>query len=145
MSQPGTRRIALAPLALRRIGVLLLALPFVMLSLLAQGTMVVRAEGPQSFMMVLCGDHDPVAMVIDDDGHVIPADEYAAPGDAPVPASDKQPCDWAVLGQPALADLGDALPLPFASARRADLVAALPAQILRAEVLTPAARGPPQA
>lgn len=115
-----------------------------MLSLLAQGTMVVRTDGPQSFMMVLCGDHDPVAMVIDGDGNVIPAGEYAAPGDAPVPAKDKQPCDWAVLAQPALADLGQTLPLPFAPARAADLVAALPAQVLRAQILTPAARGPPQ-
>lgn len=129
---------------MRRIGVLLLVLPFVMLSLMAQGTMVVRAEGPQSFMMVLCGDHDPVAMVIDDDGNVIPADEYTSPDHGPIPAKDKQACDWAVLTQPALAGGVQPLALPFADARAADLVAALPARALRAEILTPAARGPPQ-
>lgn len=129
---------------LRQMALVVLLLPFVLLSLMAQGTMVIRAPGPDSFMMVLCGEHVPVAMVIDDGGNVIPADEYAASDQDPIPAKPKQPCDWAMLGQVALADPGQAMPVPGLAFRAADLAEDLPAQILRAEVLAPSARGPPQ-
>jgi hypothetical protein len=63
------------PAPLRRAMALVLALPFVLLSLLAQGTMVAAGPTPDSFMVVLCGDHRPVEMVLDDSGDLVPIDE----------------------------------------------------------------------
>ncbi|WP_157767292.1 hypothetical protein [Paracoccus yeei] len=124
---------------------LVLVLPFVLLSLMAQGTMVAQGTTPDSFMVVLCADHMPVEMVLDEDGDVVPADEYRARQGEPVPKTPKPPCDWSVHAQPML----DAAPVPAVASvtlgRPADLVSAHALAVLRAEVLTPSARGPPVA
>ncbi|MDS9470008.1 hypothetical protein RGQ15_20875 [Paracoccus sp. MBLB3053] len=129
--------------AFRRAVGFLLVVPFLMLSLIAQGTMVTSGPTPQSFMMVLCGAHEPVAMVIDDQGNVIPAAEQDQDG-GPVPKKSKSPCDWSSHAQPLLVGVGT-MPVERADAGSLDL-APLPEQrLLRAEILTPSARGPPTA
>lgn len=131
--------------ALGRLLALVMVLPFVLLSLLAQGTMVAQGATPESFVVVLCADHLPVEMVLDEDGDVVPADEYRARHDQPVPTTPKPPCDWSVHAQPML----DVAPIPVIAAvtlgRPADLVPAQGLNVRRAEVLTPSARGPPVA
>lgn len=80
-----------------RAAALIMLIPFLLLSLMAQGTMVAPGASPQSFMMVLCGDHAPVEMVLDDQGNVVPKD---AQGDRPSKAA--APCAWAAHAQGAL-------------------------------------------
>lgn len=117
--------------------------PFIALSLMAQGTMVAAGPTPNSFMVVLCGDHQPVEMVLDDDGTVVPADEYRSGHHLPVPKTSKAPCDWSLHAQPML----EAAPLlahaVLNMARPADLPAMPALRVLRAQILAPLARGPP--
>lgn len=138
-AQAGFPRIALG----RGIAAMLL-LPFVLLSLLAQGTMVTAGPTPDTFMVVLCGDHRPVEMVLDETSNVVPASEYHGKHQMPEPAGMKPACGWAVHAQPML----DAAPPPTvavrAIARPASLSKVLPLRVLRAEVLAPLARGPPR-
>lgn len=118
-------------------------MPFVLLSLMAQGTMVAAGPQPDSFMLVLCADHLPVRMVLDDDGNVVRADEYQSPHDLPVPKTPKPACDWSLHAQPVIGmqpTLGADM---LFSQRPADLSLATAARVLRAEILAPSARGPP--
>lgn len=137
---PSTARIRPA---CRRVLALVMVLPFVLLSLMAQGTMVAAGPTPQSFMVVLCADHLPVEMVLDDDGSVVTAAEYRARQDAPLPKTPKPPCDWALHAQPAL----DGAPVLVSARPEAFCPAALAPtpdlRLLRAQVLGPLARGPP--
>ncbi|MFH5774506.1 hypothetical protein ACHFJ0_09650 [Paracoccus sp. NGMCC 1.201697] len=131
--------------ALGRAVALVLVLPFVLLSLMAQGTMVAQGATPQSFMVVLCADHVPVEMVLDADGNVVRADEHRAKQSEQVPKSPKPPCDWSVHAQPML-EASPVLPVVAAQiGRPADPTAARDQRVLRAEVLAPSARGPPVA
>ena len=103
----------------------------------AHPDVVLCPNGP----ILLRGDH----VVLDEDGDVVPADEYRARQGEPVPKTPKPPCDWSVHAQPLL----DAAPVPAVASvtlgRPADLVSAHALAVLRAEVLTPSARGPPVA
>lgn len=126
-----------------RILALLMVLPFVLLSLMAQGTMVAAGPTPQSFMVVLCADHLPVEMVLDDDGSVITADEYRARQDAPVPKTPKPPCDWSAHAQPVLETAPTVQSARLDAPRPAEPAPAHDLRILRAQVLAPSARGPP--
>jgi hypothetical protein len=122
---------------------LLMVLPFVLLSLMAHGTMVAAGPTPQSFMVVLCADHLPVEMVLDDDGSVITADEYRARQDAPVPKTPKPPCDWSAHAQPVLETAPTVQSARLDAPRPVESAPAHDLRILRAQVLAPAARGPP--
>lgn len=121
----------------------LLALPFVLVSLMAQGTMVTAGPTPDSFMVVICGDHQPVEMVLNDDGDIVPLEEYRSGHHLPVPNSPKPPCDWSLHAQPML----DATPVQglatLGTARPADMPVLPDLRVLRAQVLAPQARGPP--
>ena len=121
----------------------LLLLPFLLLSLMAQGTMVTAGPTQDTFMVVLCGDHRPVEMVLDESGNVVPAAEYRGKHQLPDPGGMKPACGWAVHAQPML----DSAPLPTITTRTllrpANLSSVLPLRVLRAEVLAPLARGPP--
>lgn len=140
---------SLAPFSVRclpdfgRAIALVMVLPFVLLSLMAQGTMIARGPTPQSFMMVLCSDHLPVEMVLDKDGNVVTAKEYSSRQDAPVPKTPKPPCDWSLHGQPVLATAPPLQPTKPEAPRPAELAPAHDMRILRAQVLAPSARGPP--
>lgn len=140
---------ALAPFPARRLSdlgramALLMVLPFVLLSLMAQGTMIASGPTPQSFMMVLCSDHLPVEMVLDEDGNVVTAKEYRSRQDAPVPKTAKPPCDWSLHAQPVLATAPPPPPVKPEAPRPAELAPAHDLRILRAQVLAPSARGPP--
>ncbi|MDS9470265.1 hypothetical protein RGQ15_22220 [Paracoccus sp. MBLB3053] len=139
------RSVAISFAAMRRAVALVMVLPFVLLSLMAQGTMVAQGVTPESFMVVLCADHLPVEMVLDGEGNVVRADEYRAEHSQPVPKTPKPPCDWSVHAQPML---GAAPMLPIVAAmmgQPADLAPAHDLRVLRAEVLAPSARGPPAA
>ncbi|SMO44651.1 hypothetical protein [Paracoccus laeviglucosivorans] len=135
--------LAFASRALPRLLALLAVLPFVLLSLMAQGTMVVKGPARESFMVVLCGDHLPVEMVVADDGTVIPADEYRAADDTPVPKAPKPACDWSAHAQPVLAAGPLAALAMLTNLLPADLHVTPAPRAHRAEVLTPLARGPP--
>ncbi|WP_134680495.1 hypothetical protein [Paracoccus ravus] len=129
--------------ALGRAVALALVMPFVLLSLMAQGTMVAQGAAPESFMVVLCADHLPVEMVLDETGNVVPDDEYRTRQGEPVSQTPKPPCDWSFHAQPVLEGL-PMLPLVTASpAGSSALAPRLDLRMLRAEVLAPAARGPP--
>lgn len=130
--------------AVRRVVALLMALPFVLLSLMAQGTMVTAGPMPQSFMVVLCADHLPVAMVLDDDGNVVKADDYRAERNAPIPKTPKPPCDWSVHAQPVLESGPAVQSARLEAPRPAELTVAHDLRILRSQVLAPSARGPPR-
>lgn len=124
---------------------LIMVLPFVLLSLMAQGTMVSAGPTPNSFMVVLCDEHLPVEMVIDEQGRVVKADEYRARQDAPVPKTLKPSCDWAGHAQPVVADPPTVQAARLNVPRPAELVAHYDFRTLRAQVLAPSARGPPAA
>lgn len=121
---------------------LVLALPFVLLSLLAQGTMVAAGPTPDSFMVVLCGDHRPVEMVLDDSGDLVPIDEYRGTHPS-TPPQGAPVCDWALHAQPVL----DAAPPPVLPgqrlARPLSRLTALPQRAALAETPAALARGPP--
>lgn len=118
-------------------------LPFLLLSLMAQGTMVTAGPTPDTFMVVLCGDHRPVEMVLDDSGNVVPAAEYRGQHQLPDSPGMKPACGWAVHAQPML----DAAPPPVVPTRNlsrpARLSTMLPLRVLLAQALAPSARGPP--
>lgn len=121
---------------LRALAGWLMLLPFVLLSLLPAGTMAASgADGPR---VVLCVGDGVVEMVLAADGSLQPAQPPTDGGHAPA-------CGWALHGQPLLAAAG--APAPAFTAAELSLPppdATAPA-VLRAEVLAPAARGPPAA
>ena len=124
---------------------IVLVLPFVLLSLMAQGTMVIAGPTPPSFTVVLCGDHLPVEVVVDDDGSLITADEYQGKYNAPIPKTPKAPCDWSAHSHPMLDAASPMLGAQLPVMLMAEVTDAHDQRILRAEVLAPAARGPPAA
>lgn len=118
-------------------------LPFVLLSLMAQGTMVTAGPTPDTFMVALCGDHQPVEMVLDDSGNVVPAAEYRGKHQLPESGGTTPACGWAVHAQPAL-DTTPPVVVPTRTlARPVSLSTVLPQRVLLAQVLAPLARGPP--
>lgn len=117
-------------------GCWLLVLPFLFFATISQGTML--EAGPAGMRIVLCTEDGMVDAVMAADGQVHRMDD-PAPGDHPV----LHPCDWALHAQAALADgvpVADAPPL---LALRVDYLVDIPLHARRADVLTPAARGPP--
>ncbi|UXU76535.1 MULTISPECIES: DUF2946 family protein [unclassified Paracoccus (in: a-proteobacteria)] len=79
---------------------LLLLVPFLLLSLMAQGTMLTRDPGGQQVLVVLCGDHQPTSMILAADGSLRPdAGRGHGAGDWA-----GEVCVWATThGQPMLA------------------------------------------
>lgn len=106
-----------------------LLLPFLLLCLMPPGAMAHR--GDRGMEVVLCTGHGPVTVMLDEDGKPIVAKASTAP------------CDWAVHGQPWLADDTAALAPPHTLRLSATHVPLpLPAR-LAARPKTHPARAPP--
>lgn len=110
-------------------------LPFLGLSLLAQGTMLERGVDDR-LTVVLCLPEGAVEVMIGPDGNPVPVDKASHGGDVDI-------CDWAIHGQPML----DALLPPLAGhvpvELRLTLLPPAPDHARRLAVLAPSARGPP--
>jgi hypothetical protein len=87
------------PATYRRIGILLMLLPFVLLSLVGQGVMPKRTA--QGITLVLCSVDGPVEVTLD-----------PATG-APVPSTPDPHCDWATAQVLALTALPETPVLPL--------------------------------
>ncbi|WP_148043617.1 hypothetical protein [Paracoccus methylarcula] len=121
----------------RRLAVMVLFLPFLLVSLLGDGTMLAKT-GDDRVVVVLCTGGDQVEMVWAQDGSLVPLDE-APLGDHDVPG----PCDWNLVAQNAISAEPAALP-PFEPVLFANrLWIDRPLHARRIDVLAPSARGPP--
>lgn len=110
----------------------LLVVPFLLLSLVSQGTMLAQdAQG--GVTVVLCSGDGLVEMVLDPDGGL----RDKAPGSA------HQPCDWSLHAQAAMAHADAALRVPPEPPILQNFRPAPPDHLRRAEILAPSARGPP--
>lgn len=111
-------------------------LPFALLSLLSAGNMLTHDPG-RGVIVILCIDGAPVEMLMT-------ADDLA---DKATPVQDHDgkngPCQWAPHGQPLLQAAAPDISLPIRLELTPDLVSGVVFHARRAEVLTPAARGPP--
>lgn len=115
----------------------LLVLPFLLFSLIGQGTML--AAGPDNRLtVVLCSGEGLVDMVVAVDGSLIPADE-----DRPDPHHDNPVCDWAIHAQSAPGPAAATAPLPHLLLQPARHAPHVALHERRIAVLAPAARGPP--
>lgn len=123
--------------SLRRITVMVLLLPFLLVSLLGDGIMLAKA-GDSRVVVVLCTGSDQVEMVWAEDGSLVPLDEAPA-GDHDKPG----PCDWNLAAQNAISAEAAALPPfePILFANRLSIERPLHARWIN--VLAPSARGPP--
>ena len=121
----------------RRFAVAILLLPFLLVSLLSDGTMVTKASDDR-VVVVLCTGTSQVEMVWAADGSLKPADD--AP---PTDHNNSSPCDWMMVAQQAVT--AGPLDVPaFKPVLRANRLS--PGQSLHARrmaVLAPSARGPP--
>ncbi|WP_347266797.1 hypothetical protein [Paracoccus sp. (in: a-proteobacteria)] len=119
---------------MRRIALWLAVLPFVLMSLILPGTMLVR-DALGRVTVVLCSGAGPMQMRLTADGSLV-ADTPTAPVD--------HACDWAPHGR-ALAP-GATLdpPQALAGLSRAWLAPAPAVPQPRARPLPPVARGPPR-
>ncbi|MCQ0971327.1 hypothetical protein MLD63_12930 [Paracoccus sp. TK19116] len=120
---------------LRAFGWLLL-LPFLLFATISQGTML--QAGPAGVRIVLCTGDGVVEAIMAPDGQVHRIDDNA-PADHPQTST----CDWALHAQPSMSDGGPALIAAPMLALRTAYSIDVPFSARRAEVLTPAARGPP--
>ncbi len=119
----------------RRVLGWLLVLPFVMFATIGQGTMI--DTGPDGPRVVLCTEAGMVEMVMSGDGALTPA------GDDRQDHSGDVACDWALHGQSALTAAAATGAAPVLLELAAEYSLHIPLHDWRAEVLTPAARGPP--
>lgn len=111
-------------------------LPFLFFATISPGTML--EAGPTGVRIVICTGDGMVEAVMTPGGEVHRLDDLA-PSHDPKPA----PCDWAMHGQPGVAD---AQPITAAAPLmelRANYIVNIPLHARRVDVLTPAARGPP--
>lgn len=115
----------------------LLLVPFLMLATISQGTMI-EAAPAGGMRIVLCTGDGMVDAIMTPDGQVHRADE---PGRGGHPGT--APCDWALHGQSVLASPAIDMIPPLVRELDADHGIDIPLHVRRAEVLTPAARGPP--
>lgn len=115
----------------------LLLVPFLMLAMIGQGTMI-EAAPAGGIRIVLCTGDGMVDAIMTPDGQVRPDDQ---PGRGGHP--DTAPCDWALHGQSLLAVPGADLDPPMIRELDAHPAVVIPLHVRRAEVLAPAARGPP--
>ncbi len=76
-------------MALRRLVLPLLCLPFLLAQLIAPGTMAV--SGPDGLRMVLCSGDGPITVVLTDTGDIVPVDD-ATDGHGPSGAT----CPWSL-------------------------------------------------
>lgn len=127
---------------------LLLVLPFVLLSLMAPGTMA--ATGPDGQVhIVICAGDGPMDMVMLADGTLIPASdaalgEGAAPSGGDDHGAHHTSCAWAVHAQPVLETLAVLAPGPVLRVTPVGYVAPVAQHHRRLAVLAPSARGPPR-
>ncbi|MFT4012551.1 MAG: hypothetical protein QM682_03925 [Paracoccus sp. (in: a-proteobacteria)] len=124
-----------------------MALPFMLLSLMAPGTMPVPDPAGQSFLIVLCAGHAPVRMVLDAQGNVVPLDELPAREKDASGARSGLPCAWAAAhGQPLFLARGAAQAAVIVPPPRPMQTGAAPAAAPRLALAPrPMARGPPPA
>lgn len=126
------------PDALRRVAVVALLLPFLMLSLFSNGTMLTRTADDR-VTVILCIGMEQVEMVWGEDGSLTPADE------APTQDHDESlSCDWQISTQAALAAEPAIVPPVNAIFAQNDLSVNVPLHARRINVLASSARGPPQ-
>ncbi|WP_055082300.1 hypothetical protein [Jannaschia donghaensis] len=116
---------------LRRAALCALLLPFLLASMLAAGTMPVRADTGLVTIVICIGDD--LARI------VVPADE-APPGHAPVAHPD---CPWEDAASPALPGPVAANLIPMAGLSRADYPARQTQTVLGLRPRDVANRGPP--
>ncbi|WP_405401908.1 DUF2946 family protein [Paracoccus sp. Ld10] len=115
----------------------MLLVPFLMLATISQGTMI-EAAPMGGMRIVLCTGDGMVDAIMTADGQVHRDDE---PGRHD--HSGNPPCDWALHGQSAVAAPAVDLAPLRTQELDADHGVDIPLHVRRAEVLTPAARGPP--
>lgn len=115
----------------------LLLVPFLMLATMSQGTMI-EAAPAGGVRIVLCTGTGMVDAIMTPDGQVHPDDQPGRGGHPGTP-----PCDWALHGQSVLASPAVDMASPRFRELDADFGTDIPLHLRRAEVLTPAARGPP--
>ncbi|MFN3525259.1 MAG: DUF2946 family protein [Paracoccus sp. (in: a-proteobacteria)] len=123
--------------ALRRAGRWAMVLPFLFFAGFSQGTMFAAAsEG--GVRIVLCTGDGMVDAVMAPDGqvHLVDSPDHDSHPNQP-------PCDWALHGQPGLADAAVSVDPPLIREIAPVYAIDIPLHLRRAEVLTPAARGPP--
>lgn len=128
----------------------MLVLPFVVLAGLGPGTMVEAADDGE-MRFVLCTGQGMVEAIMMPDGqvHLSGSADQTGPDQTgqdhpqPGPSPAEQPCAWALQGQPVLADAAIGLDPPLALRLATAFVVDIPLHLRRADVLTPAARGPP--
>lgn len=123
---------------LRRFAVMALLVPFLLLSLFSNGTMLTRTADHR-VTVVLCIGAGQVEMVWGKDGSLTPASEAPAPNH-----DDSTGCDWQAAAQAALlAALGDVPPTILAAVKNSLLID-VPLHTRRMNVLAASARGPPR-
>lgn len=120
---------------MRRLALWLAVLPFMLLSLVLPGTMLVRdAQG--GVTVVLCAGDGPVEMRVAPDGSLVPVEKP--------PHADAHVCDWAPHARVAALGAGlEAPPVPV-TLLSAGLRPAAAAHLRHADPLAPVARGPPR-
>lgn len=112
----------------------LLVLPLVFFALFSPGTML--ETPPQGGVwIVLCTGEGMVEAVMTPDGRI--TQDQGSDHDGGLP------CDWALHGQSVLASAGTVVDAPLLLELTFRHVGTVPMHVRRAEVLTPAARGPP--
>ncbi len=124
---------------LGRLAQLLLVLPFVLLSMMAPGTMAATGADGEVHIVICAGD-GPVDMVMLEDGSLRPASEETPGHGAP-----HDTCAWAVHAQPVLSFLPDEAMGPILRVTPAVHFVHVAQHHRRRAVLAPTARGPPGA
>ncbi len=126
---------------LRRCAQWLLVLPFVLLSLMAPGTMAATGTDGQIHIVICAGD-GPMDMVMLEDGSLRPATDAEQSGGH---GAHHDSCPWAVHAQPVLAGASVLAPGPVLRVTPVAYVVPVAQHHRRRAVLAPTARGPPDA
>jgi hypothetical protein len=128
LSKPGKKKIGFGAIVLR-----LMLLPFLVIQLLAPGTMPTR--GPDGLAVVLCTGNGLVEVVIGSDGVPRPV----------APDGDKHPapCSWAMAAHAFVDTLAPAAPLPSVAFEHIEPFVTMEAVAGVSPVLLPPTRAPP--
>lgn len=123
---------------LRRLAVTALLVPFLLLSLFSNGTMLTRTAD-ERISVVLCIGTEQVEMIWGDDGSLTPASEDPSPSH-----DDNQTCEWNISAQAAVDVPSTEIPpirIGFVETR---LSIDVPLHMRRINVFAASARGPPR-